>query len=491
MNRFAKNILLVGACSFLLQGACENKSGKDQPELPKALLTSTSEGKAPESVVEPPRPVASAEISWIEDNADQAFKKAKEEKKPLFVDLWAPWCHTCIAMRGHILLGKNFEELKDRFVFLAIDTEKEVNATFLQKYPVGVWPTFYVIDPDSGALAGRWLGAGSVQQIRGFLKDGERAVEQNRAGSFAADDPIELMLAGDREAAQKNYPEAAQKYLEALDVGVSDWSRRPDVLVSAITALWKGKDLSGCADLALASLAPVSKDDIAKRQNNSNTSTVTDFAAFALECADALPKEDVRIEKVRRAVEARLSTLADDATSLLSVDDRSDAYANLQGVRESLGDTAGAQAAAEKRIAVLEAGMKGETDEIAVAYDWSLADAYLYVGRSDDALKLLKQRELALPKNYNPPHYLARTYHKLKKEDAALASIDKAIALAYGPRKANMMNLKADILEALNKPADAKTAIEEQLKLYQALPEGQKLPEKEADAIARIKKLSK
>ena len=299
------------------------------------------------------------------------------------------------------------------------------------------------------------------------------------------------MLAGDREAAQKKYPEAAKKYLEALDAGFADWPRRPDVLVSAITALWKGKDLSGCIDLALASLDPASKDDLAKRQNNSNTSTVTDFAAFALECASGLPKEDARVEKLRRAVEARLSALADDPTSLLSVDDRSDAYANLQGVREDLGDVAGAKAAAEKRVAVLEAGMKGETDEIAVAYDWALADAYLYLERSEEALKLLAQRETALPKNYNPPHYLARVYHKLKREEEALTAIDKAITLAYGPRKAGMMSLKADILEGLNKPADAKTALEEQLKLYQALPEGQKLPEKEAAATARIEKLSK
>ena len=43
--------------------------------------------------------LAASGPTFIEDDFAKALKTAKKDKKLLFVDAWAPWCHTCVAMR--------------------------------------------------------------------------------------------------------------------------------------------------------------------------------------------------------------------------------------------------------------------------------------------------------------------------------------------------------------------------------------------------------
>src|SRR5512137_1604427 len=50
-------------------------------------------------------------------------------------------------MRATVLEDEALTKLAGRFVWLEIDTEKDVNAGFLERYPIQVWPTFLVVDP--------------------------------------------------------------------------------------------------------------------------------------------------------------------------------------------------------------------------------------------------------------------------------------------------------------------------------------------------------
>jgi tetratricopeptide (TPR) repeat protein len=464
--------LLLALCL----AACQNPPAREPAPAKPAAPPPATPAPAAASATAPAAKEQTGGLPWFEDDPDGALAEAKRLKKPLLVDLWAPWCHTCLSMKSYILTAKNLAGESDRFVFLSLNTEREKSAAFLEKYPVEVWPTFYVLDPDGG-IAGRWLGAASVEQLTTFLKDGERAALA-AASPPPAGDPMALLLEGDREAAKKSYLPAAKRYLDALKAAPKDWARRPDALVSAITALYRAKDFGTCVDLGAGSMA-----------DTGDTSSATDFAAFALSCAEELPKEEPRLKELYTKTEARLAALAGDPNARLSPDDRSDAYANLRDVRERLGDAAGAKEAAKKQLAVLEEAERGVPDDVALLYDWALAEAYLYLERADDALALLHKREKALQDNYNPPHYLARAYLKLKRPDDAAKWIDRALTLSYGPRKAGMMGLKADILEAQKKPAEAKAAVEEQLSLYRALPEGQKQPSREEAVAARLAKM--
>ncbi len=127
----------------------------------------------------PATPVAahagSGELEWYRDDPNGAFARARREHKLVVVDLWAAWCHTCSSMQKFVLTGSKLPGANARYVFLAMDTEREQNAEFLRHFPTSGWPTFYVLSPDGPSVRGRWLGAASPGQFARFLADAERA----------------------------------------------------------------------------------------------------------------------------------------------------------------------------------------------------------------------------------------------------------------------------------------------------------------------------
>jgi hypothetical protein len=119
-------------------------------------------------------------------------------------------------------------------------------------------------------------------------------------------------------------------------------------------------------------------------------------------------------------------------------------------------------------------------------YDWERTSNLVFLGRTQEALTLLLERERALPQSYNPPHYLARLYRDLGEWGNGLHAIERALAKAYGPRHAGLLGVKADLLQGAGRPDDARRALQLQLAEYRALPPGQKQPDAEAAVEARL-----
>ena len=109
---------------------------------------------------------------------------ARARRLPLVVDAWAPWCHTCASLREYVLKEPAVRALGDRFVWLAIDTERPENAPFLAKFPMENWPTLWVVDPESEAPVLKWIGTATGAELVELLEDAESAL---RAGSAGAD----------------------------------------------------------------------------------------------------------------------------------------------------------------------------------------------------------------------------------------------------------------------------------------------------------------
>ncbi|HSK03429.1 MAG TPA: thioredoxin family protein, partial [Kofleriaceae bacterium] len=166
-------------------------------------------------------------LAWIHDDYAAAVACAKAKDVPIVLDLWAPWCHTCLSMQTTVFTDRSFEAVAGKFVFAALDTDREVNAAAVAKFPLSAWPTFYVIGPDEAVLA-RFPGAASVAQFHAFLEAGARA----RAGGAAGADA--RMLSGERALAAKDLATAEGELAAALAAAPADWPRRPDALVSLI-----------------------------------------------------------------------------------------------------------------------------------------------------------------------------------------------------------------------------------------------------------------
>ncbi|HEX6764772.1 MAG TPA: hypothetical protein VF103_04825, partial [Polyangiaceae bacterium] len=304
--------------------------------------------------------------------------------------------------------------------------------------------------------------------------------ELSHAGRLAPNDPLAMLLAGHRAAMNDDPASAARSFEAALAAAPPSWPRRPDALLALIVALERAKNFDGCVELALETL---SGDALGR------SSTLADFAATALDCAGRAPSG--KAEKVRGLVAEKLKWVARDPSSPMSPDDRGDAFRLVWDAEEALGNVSRAREAAAERLAVLDqAALHAPNAAVASTFDGARMETLVYLGRANEAVEFLVRREQELPDDYNPPHRLASAYQALGDHANALAAIDRAIAKAWGARKAKMFDKRADILVKLGRTADARAAVEAELAHLRSLPEGQKKPALEAAAEKRLETLT-
>lgn len=405
-------------------------------------------------------------VPWIEDDYAAALACAKARGVPLVIDLWAPWCHTCLSMKSTVFADPAFAAEAKRFVFAALDTDREGNAAAIAKYPLGAWPTFYVVGADETVL-GRYVGAASLAQFRAFLDAGAAAV----AG---VDGAARHLLAAERALATKDHATAEAELTAALEGAPSGWARTPDVLVSLVQTRRKRGDHAGCLAIAEARL-----DD------TGSSASATDFLGIALGCATSLAAEDPgRIARFRERAINRLQQLLATADAPLSIDDRSDAMVYLREVLDGVGRKPEAINLAEQQRLMLEdAARKAPTPKAAMTYNWQLAEAYVYLGRPVEAVPALERSAKALPEEYDPPARLGWVLMQAGKLDDAAAWTDKALALVYGPRKARVLAQRAEIAAKQGDAAAEKTYRQQIVSLWESLPPAQANP----DALAKAK----
>ncbi len=373
-------------------------------------------------------------------------------------------------MRATVLRDPALVKMAGRFVWLEIDTEKEGNAGFLEKFPIEVWPTFLVIDPVTEKPVLKWLGTATAGDLARLLADGERAVKGGSGESADA-----LLARGDRENAAGRTAEAVALWDRALAAGGPKWSRRVRTLESLVLGLLSSGQPRRCAEVTLAE-AP----GMARGQSFANVVSV------GLSCATGSD------EPWAKPLAAQLEPLAAEAVRLPGVlaDDRAGLYDALATARAKAGDENGARARSEEAWTFLIAERsKGKTPESRSMLDSWIVGVAMDLGDPARAVPLLKESEKAAPADYNPPYRLAVLYLELKQNDEALAASDRALALAYGPRKIRVLAQRATVLEAKGDAAGARKALGEAIAYAGTLPKAQQNPRLVQRLEARLKKM--
>jgi tetratricopeptide (TPR) repeat protein len=371
-------------------------------------------------------------------------------------------------MRAFVFTDRALKRYAGQFVWLAINTEKRSNAATLEKYPVQVWPSFFVVDPRSEKVALRWVGGATVPQLEKILEQGARAVRGSRGS-------LEQALArADRLYGQGREAEAAREYRAVLEQAPANWPQRPRVLESLLFALQSSRQPEPCAVTARDAFASVA-----------GTSSAANVAGIGLDCALSIPpSEPSRTDLVR--------ALASDARQVLTrprpdiaADDISGLYEIVAEERERAGDAEGRRQVLSDWAGFLEAQAAGaKTADARAVFDSHRLTAYLALDQPERALPMLEASERDFPSDYNPPARLAVTYRAMKRWDDALAASDRALTKAYGPRKIGILQTRADIFAKKGDSAAARRTLEEAIAYAESLPR----PQQNEKTIAALKK---
>jgi thiol-disulfide isomerase/thioredoxin len=393
-------------------------------------------------------------VPFIEDDYARALAEAKRRDLPLFVDAWAPWCHSCLSMKEYVYKDPALATLAPRFVWLEIDTEKDGNAAFVERFPIEAWPTLFFIDPRSEAVLIRRLGSVTATQLEAMAAEAEQAFRGKAEGWRA------VLARADRLYGEKRNAEAATAYAELLGAAPSDWSGRGRAVESYLFALSSADQERTCAQVARDAYP-----------NLRGTAAAVTAAAVGLDCAVSLPTADSERAGLIATLEKSSREVVASAKPLAAADDISGVYLSLHAAREDAKDKLGARAVAEEWGRFLDREAKrARSAEARAVFDSHRLTVALALGQAERAIAVLKASERDLPSDYNPPARLALAYAAARRYADAVAASDRALAKVYGPRRITVLRQRSEILVAKGDRAAARKALEDAVACAASLP---------------------
>lgn len=409
--------------------------------LPLALACASRQVPAPE-----------ARLTFIEDDFPAALRAAREKGVPLFVDTWAPWCHTCRSMRAYVFPDPSLARHASRFVWLELNTDRPESAAFLEKYPVDFWPTLFVIDPRSGAALVRFGGSATVPQLEKLLEDGERAYRGDVRGAEAA------LARGDALYGEGKAAEAADAYARALAEAPPGWVRSGRAIESHAFALKGAGQHHACAVKTNALLGTLPQGS----RSWGNAVTMAMFCALEVPGAEGRSARDALETWAKRA----LAT----PDMELSADDRSGLYEVLVESRALAEDVPGKKALAEEWLRFLEQeAARAKSPEARTVFDWHRVVAATALGQPQRVIPALEASERELPDDYSPPARLSNLYRMTGRLDDALFASDRALQRVGGGRRLRVLSDRADLHLARGELALARSTLQDALAYADAL----------------------
>ena len=144
-------------------------------------------------------------VAW-QDWSDEAFARARRERKPILLFLTVPWCQWCDAMHRASFADPIVARLSnEQFVPLRVDAERRPDVG--DRYGLGGWPTIVVLASNGKVLTGGTFV--TSERLREMLPQVVEAYG-SRLGA--------LEQASDREQ------DAAARPSSAIDETATDWA---------------------------------------------------------------------------------------------------------------------------------------------------------------------------------------------------------------------------------------------------------------------------
>jgi len=431
----------------------------------------------------PSRPAAAAAapasarpmvVPFIADDFERAVSEARASQRPIFVEVWAPWCHTCRSMRAYVFTDPALASRAPAFEWLEINSEQAANAAFLKRYPTPALPSYLILDPSDRRVALRWVGGATVQQLLKLLDDGRMAVAAGAAPA-PGDSPADAAFArAEKLYAAGSDSAAASAYEEALRLAPAGWARESRAVESLLFALTQIGANERAAKRAIDAFPRLSR-------SSSAGNVAASGLEAALEIPAATPGRDALVERLERDCRSVVS----DRSIPMAADDRSAVYIALLDRRSDVPDSAGARQVASEWATFLEGeAARAPTPDARAVFDSHRLSAYLALGEPERAIPMLNASERDLPDDYNPPARLAVAYRALRRWPEALAASDRALKKAYGPRSLGMLQVRSDIYLGLADTVSARRTLDDAVHTAEGFPEGQRSP----NAIAALRK---
>jgi thioredoxin-like negative regulator of GroEL len=407
-------------------------------EVPRAASTDT-ETRAPPIAAKKP-------LVFIEDDYDGARSEATKRGLPLFVDVWANWCHTCMSLREVVFPDEKLAAVADRFVWLSIDSENSKNEPFLARFPGHTLPTLWVLDPKTETPVLKWIGAATAEELVAVLEDANGPVDGQTNSATA------LFIQGNRESAVGHAAKAVPLYERALALGSADWPKRPraiEALTMRFAELGRAKD---CLSLSL-------REAPRMPEGTSRVNVIVN----GIEAASLLTPT-ATTEGALATLRALAEHVAEDPSPAVLVDDRSSLYEALVHTYAATNPKEARRLAVEWAALLEHAAASDVTKEARRTRDPHRLEAYLALGEPERAVPMLEQSEREAPDDENPPARLARAHVAMGQLDQALEDVNRALARCNGPRKLRVYMLQADIFLAKKDAAGARDALERAVK---------------------------
>jgi thiol-disulfide isomerase/thioredoxin len=150
MTRTAAWLLIL--VPGMLLGACAREAGE--------AADPAAAANAPE--------VADGHIAWFEGSVEDAFARARRERKPLFLYWGAEWCPPCHEIKATVFRSREFIERSRLFVAVNLDGDTDNAQALGEKFGVVGYPTMVVFSPE-GAEITRIPGGIDVQAYANVL----------------------------------------------------------------------------------------------------------------------------------------------------------------------------------------------------------------------------------------------------------------------------------------------------------------------------------